>query len=113
MTVERRLLLKLALGGGAWIVAGCPPRDVQPDAGPDELLSWPVPELVFVEGSGTSLSLGATLPAGVKAGGTFALDPGSAPLPSGMTLTPDGTLSLGAATAGSVGGVIFLYAEPA
>jgi hypothetical protein len=52
------------------------------------------------------------LPTTVKPGGTFAIAPTGVPLPTGMTLTPDGVLTATGATIGSTSGVVFSYAEP-
>ena len=114
MSLNRRHLLKLACSGGALILVACDGDDTSsktPDGSPRP--AWPVPELSFVEGSGSTFDLASTLPVGVEPGGTFALEASSAPLPSGMTLAPTGILSVGMASAGSVSGVVFAYTEPA
>jgi hypothetical protein len=66
----------------------------------------------FTSGSSTAFDLSTTLPSGVVSGGTFSVDPNGAPLPTGMTLSSKGILSVGTAVATSVGGVVFVYAEP-
>jgi hypothetical protein len=58
------------------------------------------------------LDLAATLPTGVARGGTFGISQSGATLPTGMTLTSAGILSVGTATIGEVIGVVFTYAEP-
>jgi|MudIll2142460700_1097286.scaffolds.fasta_scaffold402968_2 hypothetical protein len=63
----------------------------------------------FIVGSASSFNLAATLPKGVALGGTFGVDPGGIPLPPGMSLQPNGTLSVGSATVGTVTGVLFTY----
>jgi hypothetical protein len=73
---------------------------------------WLVPSISFTVGSSDSFNLATTLPAGTKPGGVFAVDPSGAALPSGMTLSPAGVLSVGSAAVGSVSGVIFSYTEP-
>ncbi len=123
MRVTRRKLLELTLAGGAIIVVGCKGEGdasgVQPTDGGTEgdggvvARAWALGSLELVEGSGKSLDLASTLPADVKPGGTFSLDPASKPLPSGMTLDPNGALSVGTARAGTFEGVVFAYAEPA
>jgi hypothetical protein len=56
--------------------------------------------------------LATTLPAGVIAGGTFAVSTVGAPLPLGMTLSAGGILSVGTSLAAETSGVIFSYTEP-
>jgi len=68
--------------------------------------------LYFSAGSGATLDLAGTLPAGVARGGVFGISPGGAALPSGVTLSSAGILSVGNASAGAVVGVLFTYAEP-
>jgi hypothetical protein len=63
----------------------------------------------MVVGSGATFDLAATLPATVARGGSFGVDAAGARLPNGMLLTPDGKLSVGAATVGLVSGVVFTY----
>jgi len=48
----------------------------------------------------------------VKAGGSFAVDGSGAGLPSGMTLSTAGVLSVGTAVVGDTNNVIFSYTEP-
>ena len=84
------------------------PTPTPPSAGP-----WSVsPSPYFLSGTGMTFDLAVTLPTGVKRGGTFGVSSQGAPLPSGMTLSATGLLSVGAASAGRVDGVIFTYAEP-
>ena len=78
-------------------------------AGP---LVWDIGAPTFVEGASSTFDLAPTLPSGVVPGGTFAVDPSGAPLPSGMTLSPAGLLEVGAAVAGATAGVVFSYTEP-
>jgi len=42
----------------------------------------------------------------------FGISPGGAALPSGVTLSPAGILSVANASVGAVVGVVFTYAEP-
>ena len=45
-------------------------------------------------------------------GGAFDVSPSGARLPAGMTLAPEGILSVGTAIVGSVAGVVFTYSSP-
>jgi len=66
----------------------------------------------FAVGSGATFNLANTLPAGVTRGGAFGVSPAGAKLATGMTLTSAGVLSVGSATVGNVGGVVFTYSSP-
>lgn len=75
--------------------------------------AWVInPAPAFVVGSGASLDLALTLPAGVVRGGVFSVSSSGASLPTGMSLTGAGILSVGSAAIGTVAGVVFSYAEP-
>jgi hypothetical protein len=64
-------------------------------------------------GSATIFDMTMTLPAALVRGGTFDIDPSGSALPSGVTLTPAGLLSVSAAGAGGLtAGVVFAYTEP-
>jgi hypothetical protein len=67
---------------------------------------------VYFDVNDAAFDLAATLPAGVVRGGTFGVSTSGAALPSGMSLSASGILSVGSATAGPVVGVVFTYAEP-
>jgi hypothetical protein len=88
------------------------PTPPPPPGAPD---AWSVDTVALIPGTALAIfDLSATLPADVKRGGTFAVDPRGAPLLPGVTLTPAGMLSVSAsASAGSTAGVVFSYAEPA
>lgn len=73
---------------------------------------WLVPTMTFIAGSAASQDLATTLPADIVRGGTFGVDPASAALPQGMTLSAAGVLSVGGAIAGTTAGVVFTYEEP-
>lgn len=76
-------------------------------------LTWSInPPPVLIAGSSSGYDLSQTLPLGIVRGGTFSLDASSAPLPSGVTLSPAGTLSANTSTTGTFSGVIFAYKEP-
>lgn len=75
--------------------------------------AWNVYLPVFTAGSNQTFDLASTLPTGVRRGGSFGVDPNGAPLPTGMTLSSSGVLSVGSASTGSTTGVVFWYAEPA
>ncbi|MCC7405718.1 MAG: hypothetical protein IT288_15065 [Bdellovibrionales bacterium] len=85
---------------------------------PPPPVNWTVPTITFVEGSGSTYDLKTTLPKDgsgnllVKAGGSFAVDGSGAGLPSGMTLSTAGVLSVGTAVVGDTNNVIFSYTEP-
>lgn len=67
----------------------------------------------FTEGSGETIDLSKTLPSGTKLNGRFYVDTNSGPdLPAGMTLSPSGVLSVGAASVVEINGVVFAYDEP-
>lgn len=59
-----------------------------------------------------TFDLKPSLPAGVRTGGTFRVDPNGTPLPAGIGLTLDGVLYANGATLGETRGVIFTYTEP-
>jgi hypothetical protein len=73
---------------------------------------WDIGAPTFVEGGGSTFDLAPTLPNGVVPGGTFEVDGSGAPLPSGMSLSAGGVLTLGAAMASVTAGVVFRYTEP-
>lgn len=74
---------------------------------------WDVPPLQITPGVPLRFNLASTLPAGVRGGGMFAVDPSGTPLPAGITLTQGGELVAEAsAAAGQVNGIIFSYTEP-
>ena len=137
--VGRRTVLRFGLGVGALVLLGCdvsqcetcevrgedaseppvatpapapapaPTPAPSPPAAPS---AWVVNPPSFAVGSGTTFNLATTLPAGVARGGAFDVSTSGARLPTGMTLTPAGILSVGTATVGSVAGVVFTYSSP-
>lgn len=69
--------------------------------------------MTLVAGAATSFDLASFLPEGVSAGGTFSADGSGAPLPDGVSLSPEGILTVAAdAPAGLTSGVIFAYEAP-
>jgi hypothetical protein len=68
---------------------------------------------VFTSGAGATFDLATTLPSGVARGGMFAVDKGGAALPSGVSLSPAGILSVNTAMQTQISGVVFAYTEPA
>lgn len=72
---------------------------------------WTVGTQTFTEGGGTS-DIASTGPSGAVAGGVYTVDVTGTQLPSGMTLSTSGTLSVGSATAQTASGVVFEYTEP-
>src|SRR5437016_550028 len=83
-----------------------------PPPPPPSPTSWSLSIPSFVSGSGTAFDLATTLPSGVTRGGTFGVDSRGAALPSGMSLSPSGILSVGTAGASRAVGVLFIYSEP-
>jgi hypothetical protein len=67
---------------------------------------------IFTAGTGATFDLSTTLPSGLARGGTFSVASSGAALPSGMSLSSGGILSVGSASASQVSGVIFAYQEP-
>lgn len=123
---DRRSVLGFGLASGALVLLGCdvseqdasataaPPATVAPppSAPPSAASSaWVVNPPSFAVGSNATFNLAATLPAGVARGGVFGVSGAAAPLPTGMTLTPAGVLSVGTAKVGSVTGVVFTYSS--
>lgn len=69
--------------------------------------------LAFVAGSGWTVDLNDTLPAGVTRGGRFSVHESGSPLPCSATLGADGLLSMPTSVAaGATAGVVFSYLEP-
>jgi hypothetical protein len=69
--------------------------------------------LAIVIGAVTTVDLKPALPTGLASGGRFEVDASGRPLPSGVTLSSDGLLSVAAdAAAGVTLGVVFAYIEP-
>ena len=111
--VGRRSVLRFGLGAGALLLLGCQVSEEETTAEVTPASSaWVVNPPSFAVGSGATFNLGTTLPAGVARGGAFGVSASGAKLPTGMGLTPAGTLSVGTATVGSVAGVIFTYSSP-
>lgn len=122
---DRRRVLRQGLTFAAVALVGCGGAETDPFPGAGSSVQPPstpgtmsratvwvavVPTLVV--GSGEKFDLTQTLPAGIAPGGNFGVDPGGVPLPSGMVLSANGTLSVGSATVGTVTGVRFTYDEP-
>jgi len=75
---------------------------------------WVVSAVLYAGQPSIVVDLSSTLPAGTKQGGTFGVDSSGAALPSGVSLSSDGILSLdSAASVGVTQGVVFSYTEPA
>lgn len=115
----RRHLLQhgLALAAVALVGCGGAETDAQPVGGgqtsaPPPASPWVVTVPTLLVGGGASFDLAQTLPPDVVRGGVFGIDPSGAPLPSGMLLNANGTLSVGSASVGTVAGVLFTYDEP-
>lgn len=122
---DRRNVLGFGLASGALLLLGCDVSDQDasataapspaappPSAPPSAASSaWVVNPPTFAVGSNGTFNLATTLPAGVARGGVFGVSASGAPLPTGMTLTPAGVLSVGTAKVGSVTGVVFTYSS--
>ena len=133
----RRTVLRFGLGVGALLLLGCevseedasapeaatpapdtpapsaPTAPTAPAPSPPAAPSaWVVNPPSFAVGGGGKFNLATTLPASVARGGLFDVSTSGARLPTGMTLTPAGILSVGTATVGSVAGVVFTYSSP-
>jgi hypothetical protein len=89
-----------------------PSPSPSPAPAPAPVGAWNVGALYFAVGSGAKMDLSATLPSGVAKGGTFGVSSSGAALPSGVTLSSAGILSIGNAGATDVVGVIFTYQQP-
>ena len=76
--------------------------------------TWVVAALLIAGDTSFVCDLAPTLPAGIIRGGRFSVDTSGAALPPGVTLSPEGILSLtGGARVGATNGVVFAYTEPA
>jgi hypothetical protein len=91
-------------GGSSPVTPVTPPTPTQ--------VPWTPVIPPFVAGSGATFDMKTTLPPGAAPGGVFSVHSTSAPLPAGMTLSPDGILSVGTAEPVTVEGVIFAYDTP-
>ena len=112
--VKRRTLLlsAAALAAGRSLVACGSGGSTA--AGQDQSNEWAVTAVLYTSDPTFVSDLSWSLPPGVKRGGTFAVDPSGTPLPAGVTLAPDGKLSMAAGTPqSSTQGVVFAYTEPA
>ena len=80
---------------------------------PAPTIAWEVGAVLrMVADSISRVELDVTLPAAVRRGGTFGLHSSSAPLPAGITLSPNGwLLASQSARIGSISGVVFTYNE--
>lgn len=69
--------------------------------------------LAFVAGVPSTINLSDTLPSTVARGGTFLVSASGAPLPAGVGLVGNGTLTVSAdAMVGAASGVVFEYRAP-
>ena len=111
----RRTVLGYGLRAGALLLLGCEvgQQDASTSADtPGAPAAWVVNPPSFAVGGGGTFNLANTLPVGVVRGGVFDVSSSGAKLPTGMTLTSAGILSVGSASVGSVAGVVFTYASP-
>lgn len=85
-----------------------------PSAGPMTDVHWALPaSLTLAPGPEGAIQLEPYLPAHVRRGGRFSLDPASSDLPDGLTLSPTGTLEASLDIAAvQVPGLILTYQEP-
>ena len=109
-SVRRRALLKFGAFWSATSLAGYG----ESNEGGLSANAWdPTPWLLFkAEQANVSLDLSLTLPTGIRPGGTFSLAATSGPLPSGMSLSAQGILTLANPIAGVTNNIVFAYAEP-
>ena len=110
--VSRRAALAFGLSGCALLLEGCGGGGGSTEQALASPSDWNVGPLYFLVGSGATWDLAATLPSEIVQGGTFGISATGAALPNGMTMSASGILSVGRATAGTVVGVVFTYAEP-
>lgn len=113
--MERRAFLLTAAASGiqATVLAGCGgSSDGVSAPAPALPAAWDPSQLFFIADIVSSVDLSHTLPAGVVRGGTFALAPGTSPLPPNFTLTPAGILRAELPAIGSTTNIIFTYTEP-
>ena len=118
MTDKRRDLLKLGAFGCAITLA----RRVRSDAGEPSIAQarpvsstvWdPSPWLLFTTGRHpVRVDLSETLPSGVSRGGTFSLTSTSRSLPTGVSLSTQGILTVVDPIVGITSNIVFAYAEP-
>jgi hypothetical protein len=105
---RRRLVAGVCLGLVATL-AGCGGSDFV-----DPAATWDVvPSRSLTLPPGATFNLATTLPADVKSGGVFEVDPSGAPLPAGFSLTPGGLLFVSSSATGGTAGVVFRYTPPA
>ena len=117
-SAKRRDLLKLGAFGCATTLAGrarC--YEGEPSLAQARSISptvWdPSPWLLLTTGKHTvRVDLSQTLPNGVSRGGTFSLASTSRSLPSGMSLSTQGILTVVDPIVGITSNIIFAYAEP-
>lgn len=129
---NRRAFLACGLMGAQAMLTGCggggggetafggtdlgtqPTTPTTPTAPSPPLPEWTVGiPMAFAAGTAATIDLSRTLPASIAKGGTFGVDPSGAKLPSGVTLSASGVLSVAANAAVTVTtGVIFSYSEP-
>jgi len=71
------------------------------------------PPPTFQQGDGETYDLAATGPTGYVAGGVYTVDVSGTALPTGLSLSTDGTITDTGAAVATAAGVIFRYTEPA
>ena len=98
-----------ALASGGQTASAAPAPDPGSSSPMPTTLAWNVIVPPFNAGGNGIFDLSTTLPTGVARGGTFGVDPSGASLPSGMSLSSAGILSVGSASVSTVGGIIFTY----
>lgn len=69
--------------------------------------TWQLSDISFTAGSGLTYDLSLTLPSCLANKGVFSVDPSGNALPTGMTLSSNGLLSVGSAAVGDTTGVVF------
>jgi hypothetical protein len=115
---RRTFLLATALSGvGAGPFTSCGGTAGSPlaDSVASDQAVWSIdpPPILFLGNPEAVFDLTASLPAGVKRGGRFGLEPTGTPLPPGVALSSAGVLSLsGGAALSTTTGIVFVYDEP-
>ena len=93
-------------GSGSTSESNAPQPDIQPSVW--DLSPW----MWFIARQSRTIDLSATLPAEAIRGGVFNLASGSAALPSGFSLTPNGLLTATNPAESQTANVVFAYNEP-
>ena len=113
---RRTFVAAAAVLGAVHGIVACGGSGGAEAAGGQQPGEWNVspPPMLFAGTAAVVVDLAASLPAGTKRGGEFSVDASGARLPTGVTLSSSGILSVTAtAVVGVTVGVVFRYTEPA